>query len=205
MVMSARRFGGATLIDIEGIDGAGKSTQAELLARWMEERGWRVEVIHFPAYETPSGQRIAAYLRGEAELGPREVQELFAQNRREKLADLERIRLAHHAVILDRYSPSGWAYGMARGFPLPWLLSLDAYLPMPDAVVVLDVPVEVAARRLGHRRLDDYERDKAFLAKVREAYLFLSRKYGWPVIADERPPEEVSAELRRAVSLQLPR
>lgn len=190
------------LLNLEGLDGAGKTTQARMLAAWLRERGLQAEIIHFPAYETPSGQRIAAYLSGQERLEPREVMELFAQNRREKLADLRRAEAQNDVVILDRYAPSGWAYGVARGLPLEWLESLDAGLPVPDLVVVLDVPVEVARRRLGHRGpADGYERDGDFLERVREAYLFLARERGWPVIPDERPPEEVSRELRKVLSI----
>lgn len=184
------------LLNLEGLDGAGKTTQARLLTERLEALGLSVRVIHFPAYETPTGARIAAFLRGELHLSAAAVQELFAANRREKLPDLERARSEHDLVILDRYYPSAWAYGVARGFPAAWLASLDAGLPVPDVVAVLDVPVNTVVRRMSARgTADRYEKDAAFLNAVREAYLRLAAERGWSVIPNERAPEAIAEDL----------
>lgn len=157
-----------------------------------------MQVIHFPDYQVPTGARIGAYLRGELALTASEVQELFAANRREKLEDIRRAASAHDVLILDRYFPSAWAYGVARGFSAEWMASLDAGLPAPDVVAVLDVPVErVLSRMAGRpgRGPDRYEQDVAFLERVRAAYLRLAREHGWAVIPGERPPEEIAEEI----------
>lgn len=185
------------LLNLEGLDGAGKTTQARLLTDCLEARGMSVRVIHFPAYETPTGERIAAFLRGDLALDAAAVQELFAANRREKLPDLLRALAEHDLVILDRYYPSAWAYGIARGFGAAWLESLDAGLPVPEIVVVLDVPVETVVRRMAARgpAADRYEKDAAFLNAVREAYLRLAAERGWSVIPNERGPAEIAEDL----------
>lgn len=187
------------LINLEGLDGAGKSTQARLLVDHLSQASFSASIIHFPAYDTPTGQRIAAYLRGEISLSGEKVQELFAENRREVAPELLRRRDAGEFVILDRYYPSAWAYGVARGFPEEWLVALDAGLPTPDVVVVLDVPVEVVAERMAERQADRYERDTDFLHAVRRAYLDLAGRKGWHVIPDGRKPEEIRDEIVRLV------
>lgn len=189
------------LLNLEGLDGAGKTTQARLLTDRLKSRGMSVHVIHFPAYETPTGERIAAFLRGDLALGAAAVQELFAANRREKLPDLLRASAEHDLVILDRYYPSAWAYGIARGFPADWLASLDDGLPVPEIVAVLDVPVDTVVRRMTARgAADRYEKDAAFLNAVRRAYLRLAAERGWSVIPNERQPEEIAGDLLALLS-----
>ncbi len=189
------------LINLEGLDGAGKTTQARLLAEHFRAAGFPAHVIHFPAYDTPTGRRIEAYLRRASSLSGHEVQELFAANRREMAPEILRRCDAGEVVILDRYYPSAWAYGIARGFTEEWLAALDAGLPIPDVVLVLDVPVEVVVERMAERRPDRYERDTLLLRAVRRAYLDLAARHGWHVIPDGRTPEKIHGEIVRLVML----
>ena len=189
------------IINLEGLDGAGKSTQAELSARNLARRGLPVRVFHFPDYQTPTGIRIKAALQ-DASAAPRDADELyrlFAANRREVQPQIEAALARGEVVLLDRYCASGWAYGVARGRSEEWLISLDRGLPLPDLVVVLDVPVALAQERMAHRRRDAYEGDTALLEAVRRAYLDLALRHGWRVVSDERPPEEVQRELWAAM------
>jgi dTMP kinase len=95
------------VIAIEGIDGAGKATQARLLADACGRFGQRGVVFSFPDYETPTGKLIAAYLRGEVKGDPRLLASMYSLNRLEKLAAIQAaLADPDTVVIFDRYTAS---------------------------------------------------------------------------------------------------
>lgn len=177
------------IVAIEGIDGSGKTTQAELLAMAM---GW--ELMHFPTKDTLLGKAIASYLAGEEELSPAAAQLLFAADRYQATGKI--LELAPRGLVIDRYILSGLAYGAALGLDTDWLAALQKYLPQPDVTIILDVPVITALNRIGGR--DIYEND-GFLRKVHSAYLLLSRELGAVVIDGTKPVAEVHECILQAV------
>ena len=169
------------LIAVEGIDQAGKRTQAHLLAVEIRKMELPVSVWNFPDYTTPLGKELKAYLAGEIRLDLHSVHLLYAANKWEVASELvDRIGRGR-IVIVNRYSPSNLAYGVAHGLASAWLSSLEEGLPKPDVVVVLDVtPRTSFARKV--RRRDLHEGDLTYLRRVRGAYLRLARRYGWKVV-----------------------
>ncbi len=189
------------LIDLEGMDGAGKSHQAARLQSWFAEVGLTTGAAHFPVYGSPTGTIITAFLKGLLPLSAQDAQRWYADNRREMLPRLEQLLREKDAVILDRYYPSGWAYGKAQGLSESWLAALDAGLPKPDLVFVLDLPVE--ATRARRKKRDVFETDLNFLNTVRSHYLDLARRHGWFVVNADAPREEVTAGILTVVRAAL--
>jgi len=187
------------LICIEGIDASGKATQSRILFNRLNRAGFNSELIAFPDYRTPVGLNIRAYLNGELSMSPEVRQLLYTANRWERRDDIANWLNSGKFVVVDRYIPSGLAYGLANGLDLNWMLALEEGLPSPDLVVVLDVPVEVTTKRF-RRTKDAYERKGSYLKKVREGYLSLARRFGWCVVKGEMPIEEVSEKVWSLVS-----
>ena len=192
----ARKSG--RLIAIEGIDQAGKRTQARLLAGKIRNMGMPVFVYSFPDYTTPLGRELNSYLSGSIRLDLHSVHLLYAANRWEVARALDDRIGRGLVVIVNRYSPSNLAYGVAHGLPLVWLNSLEEGLPKPNVVVVLDLsPLTSFKRKIRERDL--HEGDLGYLRRVRRAYLRLAKKYGWKVVDGQHD----AATLRRLVWSQV--
>ncbi|MDG6901822.1 MAG: dTMP kinase [Nitrososphaerota archaeon] len=169
------------LIGIEGIDAAGKRTQTTLLSSWLKSRGLTVEAASFPDYSTSIGREIHDFLHGKKAY-PAEVRHmLFAANRWENKARLEGLLTRSDVCIVDRYTESNLAYGIANGLGLEWLLGLESGLPRTDLVLILDAhPAATSKRRPS--TTDRYELDEAIQEQARQAYRRLAPKFGWKII-----------------------
>jgi dTMP kinase len=185
------------LIVLEGLDGAGKSTQIELLCTYFEERGKRVKFLHFPRYDSPVyGDLIARFLRGELgginEVHPFLIALLFAGDRGDAAKLINEWLESGFVVILDRYLYSNIAFQCAkvddkeRASELrDWIFNAEYghfSIPRPDINLFLDVPISFVDSKLkGGRSGDDREYLKGgrdiheesihFQERVREVYL----------------------------------
>jgi len=169
------------LIGIEGIDAVGKRTQTSILSSWLRSKGYTINAISFPDYGTTLGGEIKRFLLG-GRTYPAEVRHmLFAANRWEKKDELELMLSKPGLVIVNRYSESNLAYGVANGLKLEWLVNLETGLPKPDAVIVLDAPPSALRSRRGIG-MDKYEQNVGLQERTREAYLRLAGDFGWKVI-----------------------
>jgi dTMP kinase len=175
-----------TFIVIEGIDGAGKSTQARLLAKWFEERGYDVVLTKEPT-DTAFGKLIRKLvLTGGREGiidGARISHEaealLFAADRAEHVAKLIKPSIeAGKVVISDRYFYSSLAYQWARGLDLEWLIDLNRFAVRPDLVILLDLPVKESMKRINGRSIKtEFDKIAELQKKVRENYLKLAERF----------------------------
>ena len=183
-------------IVLEGLDGAGKSTQVKKLKSYLETLGAPLSYIHFPRYDAPVyGNLISRFLRGDfgdiAAVHPQLVALLFAEDRHGAAPSMRAALEAGGTVLLDRYVYSNIAYQCAK---LPsaeeaeslrnWIFDTeygDFGLPKPDLNIFLDVPVSfveasLAANRCGDDRgylcggQDIHEADIAFQKRVRDIY-----------------------------------
>lgn len=169
------------LIGIEGIDAVGKRTQTSILSSWLQSRGHTTHTVSFPDYGTTLGKEIKRFLLGTRNYPPEVRHMLFAANRWEKKDELESVLSKTGIVIVNRYSESNLAYGVANGLKLEWLVNLEAGLPKPDTVIVLDAPPVVLRSRRGPN-MDEYERNTGLQERTREAYLKLAGDFGWEVV-----------------------
>lgn len=163
-------------ITFEGIDGAGKSTQIEVVANTLRTRG-----VDLVLTREPGGTRLGEALRNlilhEAMTPSAETLLLFAA-RAEHLERLIRPTLAvGRWVLCDRFTDATYAYQAGgRGMPPERIAALEHWVHgdlQPDLTLLLDVPPEVAADRLARsRRADRFEAEQvAFFSAVRRAYL----------------------------------
>jgi dTMP kinase len=186
------------LIVIDGIDQSGKKTQAKLLARKVRERGFSCVIWDFPAYQTPLGQHLKAYLIGKERSDLHVVHLLYAVNKWEVAAKINEQRARGIVVIANRYTPSNLAYGAAHGLSLNWLTRLEADLPRPNRIFILDVPVKISFKRKIQQR-DIHEEDATYLNRVRRMYLRLAKQHNWTIINGEGTPTTVHSKIWKAV------
>ncbi len=191
-------------IAVEGIDAVGKRTQTYILKSWLNSRGLSTRTFSFPAYDTVIGREIRKFLAGTVSYPPQARAMLYAVNRWEKAAELERILSTNDVMIVNRYTGSNLAYGMSSGLELEWLMSLEAGLPEPDLTLVLDAPPIKLAPRRGERK-DSYERNLGLQEKARSSYLTLAKKFGWSVVSAEGGVDETGRAVKSAVSKALAR
>jgi dTMP kinase len=189
------------LFVIEGVDGAGKSTQIKLLKDYFSEKGYNCEYLHFPRTETPYfGELIARFLRGEFgslnDVDPYLVAMLYAGDRRDASPVIRNWLMQGKVVLLDRYTYSNIAYQCAKLHEISsqdslmnWIFSLEYKhfaIPEPDLNIFLDVPsafteMNLAKTRTGNDRdylngtIDIHEENMAFQKKVRDIYLRVSQ------------------------------
>lgn len=199
-------------IVLEGIEGSGKSTQAALLAQWLEASG----VPHLVTRE-PGGTALGEEIRRlllHAGAVPAMAELLLMLAARATLLE-ETVRPALAAgktVIADRYSLSTLAYqGYGRGLELDEVRHAIRFATgglVPDLTLLLDVPREVGeARRAASRPGDDrIERaGAAFHRRVAEAYRLLAgSETGIERVAGEGEPAAVQARIRAALARHFP-
>jgi dTMP kinase len=138
---------------LEGLDGAGTTTQMELLESALTSRGRRCHTTWEPT-DGPLGQEIRRALRRQKAVHPLTLAFLFAADRNEHVHEPQSGILAHLArgelVITDRYLFSSLAYQSEQcGFE--YVLSLNSLFPLPRDLVFVDTPVSVCQQRLRSR------------------------------------------------------
>ena len=162
------------LLALEGVDGCGKSTQAELLAAALRERGLEVVLTCEPT-TSPLGQQIREYFQGpDRYLSPKEELNLFMADRREHVAEVIDPALAEGKIVItDRYYYSSVAYQGALGLDPDRILAQNEVLAVrPDLAVILTLPVAQALERLSAtpQRARQVSEDPAYLEQVATIY-----------------------------------
>ncbi len=187
------------IIGIEGIDAVGKHTQSILLASWLRRNGMKTATMSFPDYSTFIGNEIRAFLSRERSY-PTELQHLlFAANRWEKLEEINSHLRSGKVIIINRYTESNLAYGLANGLDVAWLANLEEGLPKTNLVIVLDAsPGSLKSRRADVGK-DTYEKNSGLQTKAQKAYRRLARKNGWELVDANRPVEDVQKALLKIV------
>jgi len=189
-----------TFIVIEGIDGTGKSTQVRLLAEWFAAHGREVVVSREPT-DGPWGKKLRDSAAS-GRLSPAEELEYFLNDRRQHVDEVIAPALATgKVVILDRYYFSTMAYQGARGFDPAEIRRLnEAFAPLPDLLLILDLEVDAAHERIGSRgdTANEFEQRDA-LERCRQIFLSLQHEPYARVIPSNCSIAEVAARLQQAV------
>ena len=168
-------------IVLEGLDGAGTTTQARLLVQWLRRRGCEVHPTAEPS-GGPVGNLLRQSLRqrvvepGGRRLAPQAIALMFAADRADHLrSEIEPALASGADVICDRYVHSSIAYQGAEG-DVAWVAALNSPMRRPDLVIYVRVSVETAAKRRGARGTvqEIYEFD-AYQRRVLTLYEDMSR------------------------------
>jgi dTMP kinase len=216
-----------TLIAIEGIDGAGKHTQARLLVQWFAARGISNVPFSFPRYESSFGRLIASFLNGE--FGKLEAVDahlsalLYAGDRFQAKPELAAALAAGKTILADRYVASNLAHQTARVAPekraefMAWLRQLEygIYgLPVEDLVIYLRLGAVEAQQRVGRKAARGYtalehdlqESNLSHLEQAAQVYDDLANEPNWVTVEcfDQaavtlRSPEEIHRAVVAAV------
>lgn len=195
-------------VTFEGVDGSGKSTQAELAARFLADSGREVVATREPG-GTPLGEHIRELLLDGPEMTAWAEASLFAAARAELAERVIRPALARGAIVVsDRYVDSSLAYqGIARGLGIDQVLELNAGVAdfMPDRTFVLLVDEQTAASRLGGRP-DRLEREgAAFREAVQEGYRAVAERFPQRVVVLDggQPRDEIAARVREELAARV--
>ena len=213
------------LIVIEGLDGSGKATQAQLLYDKLKELNIRVRKVSFPDYESDSSALVKMYLNGEfgkqaGDVNAYAASSFYAVDRYASYKKDWEEDYENGIIIADRYTTSNAIHQCSKLASKEW----DEYLawlsefeyeklgiPKPDVVIYLKVDVAVSQELMNQRyhgdnsKKDIHESDEEYLMKSREAAEYCSRKLGWNVVecCDDggmRSKEEIYNEVSKLVA-----
>lgn len=179
-------------IVFEGIDGAGKSTQIQLLKEWLEANGLEVEALVEPT-DSEIGKLIRKILQRSDATTDR-VQKtlglLFAADRMlimDKLSDDKKV------ILSDRSFISSLAYQE----PADWMVELNKYAKKPDLVLFLDLDVKTSVSRTTGE--DEFENEE-FLTQVKTNYLEIINDFNHVIIDANNGINKVSSDVKKAVA-----
>lgn len=214
------------VIVFEGIDGSGKATQAALLEAALKEKNIPVMRITFPDYDSESSALIKMYLRGDFGTKPTDVNpyaaslfyavDRFASYRMKWKSFYDKGGI----IIADRYTTSNMVHQMTKYDDmeqrmefLSWLEQteyIELELPRPDAVILLDIPLDVSKSLVKERAarggsMDIHEQHLDYLEKCYHAYKMLIQHYGWKEISCMkgerlRDAEDIAGEVQAYVT-----
>ena len=194
------------LIVFEGLDGAGKTTQLDLLYDYLSGQGYDAVRLREPT-DGPWGQKLRRLMvHGRGDVTPDTELEWFLNDRREHVE--QRIRPAlgrKQIVLLDRYYFSTLAYQGALGCdPQSIRARNEAFAPPPDLLLLLDLPPEVGWRRLKQRGMPSHFERLDYLERVADIFDAMDFPYLRRIPAD-REPAAVQSQVRREVQELLQR
>lgn len=190
------------LVTFEGVDGSGKSTQAELLQEWLQKEGRDVVTTREPG-GTPLGERVRELLLDGEAIAPWTEAALFAAARAELVDRVIGPALANGSVVVcDRYLDSSLAYqGIGRGLGVERVLAFNVEAIrgiLPDLTFLLLVDVDEAQKRSASAR-DRMEREGvAFLSLVDNGYRQLAGLFPQRIVTIDagRPVHDIAKEVR---------
>lgn len=183
----------------EGVDGAGKSSQLRRLAERLMARGRTVTRLVEPT-DGPHGREIRRRAQHGPPMAPQEELDLFLADRRENVAhNIEPALERGEVVLQDRYFYSTAAYQAARpelGLTPSDVVALHDWAPVPDLVVLLDLPVETGLSRVSGRGARDAFEHAELQERVRANFLRLVEDVACFRRVDAgRTEEQVAAEV----------
>lgn len=176
-----KRLGKGILVAIEGIDGAGKTTQVHRLTDYFRRAGLCVESFKEPT-DGVFGQRIRELAKyGRHTVTPEEEFELFLNDRKEdcKLNIYPALN-DRKLVFMDRYYFSNAAYQGALGLDRNYIIKCNEdFAPVPDLVIILDVAARVGLSRIKRFRKEEHNHfeKEDYLNKVRKAFRQMEFSY----------------------------
>jgi len=169
-------------ITLEGIDGAGKSTQADHVAEILRAHGAELVVTREPG-GTALGEQLRQLVLHQPMTSRTETLLVFAARAQHIEAVIEPALSAGRWVLCDRFTDATFAYqGGGRGVDDSEIGALEHWVQrglQPDLTLLFDVPPEIAAKRLAESRpADRFEQEQTqFFARVRGVYVARAQRY----------------------------
>jgi dTMP kinase len=202
-----------TLIVVEGSDGAGRTTQIDMLSDWLQRKGYPTVTVGLKRSELV-GEALTEAMQGHT-LTPTTMSLFYATD----FADqLERVILpalrAGFTVLADRYIYTLMARDLVRGGTVDWLRDLYGFALVPDAVFYITVgPHTLADRNFQKRGFldywesgmdiaragDMYESFLKYQARLHKTFKFLQRDYGFTTLNGMKSVRAVHKEIRDRV------
>jgi dTMP kinase len=185
-------------ITIYGINGIGKTTQVELLVKFLKEKGLKVSRLKYPIYDLePEGPFIHKYLR-EPEFRAKnpqttdELQKKYAENRRRYENTLKERLDGGEWIVAEDYVGTGLAWGLTWGGDLDYLEKINEDLYPADISILMHGNRFETAIEKGHRNEGEAERIKI----CKNFHFLLAGRYGWKIVNANQEVEEVGREIR---------
>lgn len=195
-------------IVLEGIDGAGTTTQTDRLVAHLRARGRRASATREPS-NGPIGRLLRDLLLGQHRMADgrpvtgNTMALLFAADRLDHLhREVEPLLQEGTDVVSDRYLLSSLAY-QAEESDRAWVASLARGVRPPDLTILIDIPIAVAAerRRTAGRPEERYDGD-SYLARVAENYRRLARADPNVTVLDGAPAVDDVARAIASIVMQ---
>jgi dTMP kinase len=182
-------------ICLEGIDGAGKSTQLNYIEKWLIESGFKVKKVFEPT-NSDVGKLVRELLRN-PNANDDDMQKvfglLFSADRLILKNELNVSEKNKEIIISDRSFYSSLAYQI----PQNWIFTLNKYAKKPDLVILLDIDPELAVKRCSKE--DTFE-NKRFLTDVRLKYLKIAKEENFKIIDAGNGKNKVKSDVKKAIT-----
>lgn len=179
-------------IVFEGIDGAGKSTQINLLKNWLEQNGFDVETVVEPT-DSEVGKLIRKILQRPDATTDRIQKTLGLLFAADRMLIMDKLNDDSKVILSDRSFISSLAYQE----PADWIEQINKYAKEPDLVLLLDVDVKTSVNRCSKE--DEFENEE-FLSKVKANYLDLISNFNHEIIDASTGVNKVSTDIKKAVA-----
>jgi thymidylate kinase len=189
------------MIAVYGVNGIGKSTQVELLVKYLQAQGKKVHQLKYPVYELePEGPFIYKYLRDPVfreanQISTEELQLKYAKNRERHEATL----LSHlengEYVVAEDYTGTGISWGLTWGATLEYLEDINKNLHKADLSILMHGERFHTAIEKGHRNELADERIRI----CKNFHLLLGERYGWKTVRANQSREEVASSIQNIV------
>jgi dTMP kinase len=202
------------LIVVEGIDGSGKTTQQQLLRKWLASRG--MPVFYTEWNSSPLVKKATKAGKKKAALTPTTFSLLHATDFADRhLYQIVPPLKAGMVIVADRYVYTAFARDQARGVHPEWIRGVYSFATKPDLAFYFRVPVDVAVKRLLSARLklkyyeagmdlglsaDTVESFRLFQQRVVAEYEKLADEYGLVVVDATKAIPEQQRAVRQAVA-----
>lgn len=174
-----------------GTNNLGKTSQAKILLKKLNELGIKAEYLKYPLYQLePSGSMIDSYLRknNPFNLSAREAQLLYLINRAHYQETLKNKLKNGIYIIAEDYIGTGIAWGLGAGVDLEFLEKINSFLIKEDLAILFDGERFEEAIEKNHK----HETNNELMKKVRQIHLDLGEKYNWKKINANLKIKEVA-------------
>ncbi|MBI1984574.1 MAG: dTMP kinase [Candidatus Wildermuthbacteria bacterium] len=193
-------------IVIEGLDGSGQTTQVNLLKDFLLQKGIEIFPTKEPTKNSEAGKRLRELLDKKTQASPREFQDLFAKDRVEHLRN-EIIPALQKGiwVISDRYFFTSFAYGVAQGVDLEYLIQINSEFLLPDLAFFLNVSPDVCIERIKERGTGfTYFERKTHFERAWKVFELLAKRFeNVFVIQGEQSIQKVAEDIQTIVKEKL--